>query len=460
LSGEYIVMKMTFLRVIIPSAIVFLGIVGYGIAQYTNFPNTSTGTAIGSIFLSNVVTTPPTNYSAGQVQPTTQDTSGNLNINCKVGCSAASDPANGPVVAGTVALNSKLIGGQFNSTLPILGNGQQAALQLDSSGRILEEAIGPVTPGTVASNSKLVGGQFNSSAPTLTAGQQSALQVDAAGNLNVNIKAGQNAGGTSSNFAASFPTTGTAIGVKNGVNMTNLTADGSNNLNINCAVGCSAASDTSNGPVVAATAATTSKLGGLVFNTSAPSLTNAQQVALQGDSTGNLLVNLKAPLPTGASVIGQVGGTTVQITVSPTVTVAAYSSGQCVGGLLTFSGAARSGGPGSSLAQSAVISDVSGQDANIDLIVFNANPTGSTFTDHATCTVANADLAKIAGTMTITDCHLLGSTAPGMCQAQQQAIPVALGSGNTTAYGVMISRGTPTYTASTNIKVVAGLLED
>lgn len=60
------------------------------------------------------------------------------------------DAADGPVAAGTAALKSILIGGQFNTTLPTLTTGQQAALQTDSSGRLLVSGISQdVAPATI-----------------------------------------------------------------------------------------------------------------------------------------------------------------------------------------------------------------------------------------------------------------------------------------------------------------------
>lgn len=47
------------------------------------------------------------------------------------------DQSDGPVTPGTVAAFSQLMGGQYNSTLPTLTTGQQAAVQLDASGRLL-----------------------------------------------------------------------------------------------------------------------------------------------------------------------------------------------------------------------------------------------------------------------------------------------------------------------------------
>ena len=45
------------------------------------------------------------------------------------------------------------------------------------------------------------------------------------------------------------------------------------------------------GPVAAGTAASSSILDGLVYNTAVPVLTNGQQAAKQGDSAANLRVN-------------------------------------------------------------------------------------------------------------------------------------------------------------------------
>ena len=56
------------------------------------------------------------------------------------------DAADGPVAAGTAASKSILIGAQFNTSLPSLTTGQQAALQVDSSGRLLVGSIASALP--------------------------------------------------------------------------------------------------------------------------------------------------------------------------------------------------------------------------------------------------------------------------------------------------------------------------
>jgi hypothetical protein len=396
----------------------------------------------GYLQLGTVSTLSP-NYLPGTNQPTSLDLLGNLRVNCIIGC------------GGSGAIN-----GFATSAIPSYTNGTTGALSLDLLGnlRVIDAAAGPVTPGAAAPKSVMFGGQFNSSLPTLTNGQQAAAQFDSSGRLIVNVGAGGGSGGTASNFAAAFPSQGTAIGAKNGANMVSVGADASGNLNINCAVGCAAS--TTAGPVTPGAAASQSNLIGVQFNTSLPTLTNGQQAAAQADSSGRQLVNVGTALPTGTNVIGQVGGTTVPVTQALVVSLTAYTSGQCLGSLETYGGAGRSGGPGSGLVQSATITDVAGQDAPVDVIVFNQQPTNSTFTDHATCTVNTADLGKVAGVIHITDCTLLGATAPGVCQAQQQALPFALGNSNTTLWAQAIVRGTPTYTGTGNVAVRLAFLQD
>ena len=91
------------------------------------------------------------------------------------GTVATQDLADGPVAPGVAATKSELQGGVFNSVLPTLANTQQAAIQLDSSGR---QIISPLT------NSSAVKSQIQDNAgagitSTLIASKQR-LDVDTA----------------------------------------------------------------------------------------------------------------------------------------------------------------------------------------------------------------------------------------------------------------------------------------
>lgn len=63
------------------------------------------------------------------------------------------------------------------SSIPVVIASDQSTLS------VKDGSDGPVTPGTVATFSSLIGGQFNAALPTLTTGQQSAIQLDASGRL-------------------------------------------------------------------------------------------------------------------------------------------------------------------------------------------------------------------------------------------------------------------------------------
>ena len=79
--------------------------------------------------------------------PVASTSGGGLHVNLRnnagteIGVTAnpiiSSDTSNGSVAGGTAGTTSQLIGGQYNLTLPVLTTGQQSAIQVDSSGRLL-----------------------------------------------------------------------------------------------------------------------------------------------------------------------------------------------------------------------------------------------------------------------------------------------------------------------------------
>lgn len=230
------------------------------------------------------------------------------------------DNSDGPVTPGTVATNSSLIGGQFNTALPTLTNTQQSAIQLDSSGRLIirpltsTDVVSAVQSGTwtvqqgtppwtvqgdsasgasKAGNPVQIGGVFNTTQPTVTTGQTVEAQSTARGALIVSTGVDSfninNISGT-----VSLPT-GAATAANQATEITSLQSI-----------------DNPVGSVAAGTAGTSSFLTGGVFNTSLPTVTNGQQVATQLDSSGRIIVSpglvvstktaLTASSPTAATV--------------------------------------------------------------------------------------------------------------------------------------------------------------
>lgn len=159
---------------------------------------------------------------------------------------------------------------------------------------------------------------------------------------------------------------------------------------------------------------------------------------------------VQAATPAGENHVGEVGGNQLTISVAQTVTASsAYTSGNAIGGLVTLASASRVSG-GSGLIQSVVLNLKSAQTTSTDVVFFSANPTGSTCTDKTAFSVAAADFDKVLGVVHVTDWTSLGT--PSVGQGQNLAMPFALSSG-TTIYACVVTRGTPTFTATTDVTI-------
>lgn len=129
------------------------------------------------------------NQSNGFLQPLQTDAAGNLLVNINASSLspiAVQDASDGPVTPGAVASKSSLIGGQFNTVLPTLANTQQAAIQVDSSARLI---LSPLTNSSVVkaqlqdnAGTPVVLGQalMAASLPVAIASDQSTLPISAA----------------------------------------------------------------------------------------------------------------------------------------------------------------------------------------------------------------------------------------------------------------------------------------
>jgi len=136
----------------------------------------------------------------------------------------------------------------------------------------------------------------------------------------------------------------------------------------------------STGPASAGSAAGNSELVGGKYNSSLPTLTNGQQAALQLDQAAGLQIVGQRPFVVKGSINN--GQTT-------------YATRKNIGGLITVA----TGFPGNSLIAALTIrikalgSNVT-TNSPLGLIVFDANPSSSTFTDNTTVALNSADVQK------------------------------------------------------------------
>jgi len=270
-----------------------------------------------------------------------QSGSWTVTANAGTGTFTTSDLADGSVGAGTAGTKSILAGVIFNTVLPTLTNGQQAALQADSSGRLLVGSIASALPtgsNTIGSvnqagapwseNITQIGGSalalgqatMASSVPVVIASNQSAVSVAQNGTWTTgrtwtlssgtdSVAATQSGSWTVGQSGAWIVKaqlqdnagTGITLGQKTMANSVPVvissdqaavpaSQSGSWTVTANAGTGTFTTSDLADGSVGAGTAGTRSLLGGAVFNTSLPTLTNGQQAALQSDSSGRLII--------------------------------------------------------------------------------------------------------------------------------------------------------------------------
>lgn len=151
------------------------------------------------------------------------------------------------------------------------------------------------------------------------------------------------------------------------------------------------------------------------------------------------LLFLSVLLPSVASA--QLYPATQCVSATPTLDTAAYASGDLMGGKLTFNGALRNTSNAGFVA-SISLTDKAAQDVDLELVLFDENPTGTTFTDQAAFDPADADLDKIAAVELFGSSKRFAYSDNGFKFAGSLAHPVgATASATTVLYGALVARG-------------------
>lgn len=138
-----------------------------------------------------------------------------------------------------------------------------------------------------------------------------------------------------------------------------------------------------------------------------------------------------------------------------------YTSGDAIGahatpGVLEFTSAVRESTLSGEL-RSLVLRDVANQKFAIDLLLFNANPSASTFTDNAAAAIHANDLSKLIGIVNVAaaDWTTVGSHA--VCQ-KELSRPILLAA--TTLYAALVARGAFDFAAATDLTIALAVLRD
>lgn len=200
-----------------------------------------------------------------------------------------------------------------------------------------------------------------------------------------------------------------------------------------------------------------------------PSLASAQTtsgVAVEGNSVGDPAYGIyilgKDPATdtfnsvrvdsSGNLVTAATSTVSMVATSTPTVSaVTTYTAGDCIGTKQTLTGVTNS----SATLVSLSVNDEGAEAQDMDVLIFKADPSNSTFTDNAACAVADADLASLVGVISLRDHYALSDNGLSVGLTD---LPL---NGATSFYAVAVARGSGyTYDATDALTFVYGVRID
>ena len=137
------------------------------------------------------------------------------------------------------------------------------------------------------------------------------------------------------------------------------------------------------------------------------------------------------------------------LTAVPTLDTNVFAAGELVGSAeIELAPAANVDGivPSSGVIQSVIIIDEDAQAVNLEVYFFDAEPANTTFTENSAFSPADTDLDALIGVAAVSTWFALNDNSVG--QVLDLAMPFVLAVGLRTIYAVLVTRGTPTYTAT------------
>lgn len=142
----------------------------------------------------------------------------------------------------------------------------------------------------------------------------------------------------------------------------------------------------------------------------------------------------------------------VRLSVTPTISTSIYAIKDAVGDLMTFAGAVRaSGGSGRIVATQVVDKDQ--EMAPLDLILFDRTITAPT--DNAVFDPSDTELGYVVAVIPIGSYVTLNDNAVADVPLSRSFVL-----NGTDLFGVLVSQGTPTYTATSDIVVTLTIEQD
>lgn len=140
---------------------------------------------------------------------------------------------------------------------------------------------------------------------------------------------------------------------------------------------------------------------------------------------------------------------------TPTISTSAYTAGDQVGGKITLAGAVD---PSvfSGVIASVEILDRDSEEVDIDVVFFDTDFTASS--DNAAFDPSDTDLLNVVCYVTVADYSTFSDNSVGL--ARNVNCPFKLTAPNQSLYAALVTRGTPTYTATSDLTLRVGILQD
>lgn len=144
---------------------------------------------------------------------------------------------------------------------------------------------------------------------------------------------------------------------------------------------------------------------------------------------------------------------------TPTITAGAYSTGDAVGGMLTFPDMFEAGFH-TGILQSVVIVDDAKQSVKLELHLFDQTFTATA--DNAAFDPSDADLENYLGFVTIEATDYADFTDNSAALVSNVGLLIKSGAPSTSValFGQLVVRGTPTYAATDDLTIKVGVLQD
>lgn len=141
------------------------------------------------------------------------------------------------------------------------------------------------------------------------------------------------------------------------------------------------------------------------------------------------------------------------------VSGAAYATGDVLGNTSPIAIEVVRGKNGTGILQSLIIQDLSKQSIALDMVVFDSNPTATTFTDNSALDIADADIDKVVGVVSVVASDYAAFNDNSVATKTGIGLLVQNFSGSSNLWVAFVSRGAPTYAAN-ELSVTIGFLQD